>query len=952
MMKLKAMVRSYACLLVCLLAVLFVLPGISLAQEVQHKVVRIGWYEDIYNVTGENGERSGYGYEYQQTIAAYTGWKYEYVNADWADLFEMLQRGEIDMLGGISYTDERAQKMLFSELPMGWEKYYLYADVANTDISADNLATLNGKRVGVLPGSVQVPMLEEWAKKHNIHLLQVPVTGFEDTNNKFANREIDCVTSTGSIAWEKEGIAALANTGNSAIYFVINKNRPDLKAELDQAMQRIEYDKPFYADDLYKRYLSTVAVTVLSNEERSWLKKHGPVRLGYLKNDFHISSIDAENGKLMGVINDYIKFAQESLVKHSLYFELVGFDSQTEELQALKDRQIDMVFHFSQNPYAAEQNGFILSDGYLNYSMVAVTAKNYFNETEVNSVAVTKDDFLTKWYLSANYPKWKILEYGSFKSAEIAVKNGNADCFIMRSGQLSAYTKNSKLHNIFLSKQSRAVFAVNRENTTLLAILNKTLSAMPTAMLSSALAMYNNTAKKATLLEFLSDNKLLVSMCVVVLLLILELLRRSRKEAKRAQQTAAQMLDLNKRLEESHEQLKESHAELQQALQRAESANAAKTTFLFNMSHDIRTPMNALLGYTELLKHELTSKKQLEYQEKMEQSGKLLLSILNNVLDMARIESGKAELDENYSRVGDILSEICDVFDVEAQRKGLKLVREAKVQHEHILCDVTKIKEIFTNLVSNAVKYTPRGGTITLRSEELEQTADGYVTIRTEVIDTGIGMSAEYLPTLFEVFSRERNTTMGKVAGTGLGMAIVKKLVDMMGGTIEVESELGKGSRFIVTLRHKIADSAYYTRLEKQEHAAINEKSLQGKHILMAEDNDLNAEIAMFVLEQLGLVVERVADGVQCVDKLMQQPAGTYDAILMDIQMPNMDGYKATETIRRLADIEKAEVPIIAMTANAFEEDKRNALKAGMNAHIAKPVNVQQLKEVLGNILR
>ena len=426
-------------------------------------------------------------------------------------------------------------------------------------------------------------------------------------------------------------------------------------------------------------------------------------------------------------------------------------------------------------------------------------------------------------------------------------------------------------------------------------------------------------------------------------------LEQANEELKEEEQKVKAALEAERKMDA---ELREQQEQLSLALAAAQQANRAKTMFLNNMSHDIRTPMNALLGYTELLKHELTSKKQLEYQEKMEQSGKLLLSILNNVLDMARIESGKAELDENYSRVGDILSEICDVFDVEAQRKGLTLVREAKVQHEHIVCDVTKIKEIFTNLVSNAVKYTPRGGTITLRSEELEQTAEGYVTIRTEVIDTGIGMSAEYLPTLFEVFSRERNTTMGKVAGTGLGMAIVKKLVDMMGGTIEVESELGKGSRFIVTLRHKIADSAYYTRPEKQEHAAVNEESLQGKQILMAEDNDLNAEIAMFVLEQLGLVVERVADGVQCVDKLMQQPAGTYDAILMDIQMPNMDGYKATETIRRLADKEKAEIPIIAMTANAFEEDKRNALKAGMNAHIAKPVNVQQLKEVLENILR
>ena len=924
--------------------------GVALAQEVQHKVVRIGWYDDIYNITGEHGERSGYGYEYQQTIAAYTGWKYEYVNADWADLFKMLQNGEIDMLGGISYTDERAQHMLFSELPMGWEKYYLYADVANTDISTDNLETLNGKRVGVLPGSVQVPMLEEWAKKHNVQMVQVPVTGFEDTNKKFANREIDCVTSTGSIAWEKEGIAALVNTGNSAIYFVINKNRPDLKEELDKAMAKIEYDKPFYADDLYKRYLSSVAITVLSNEERSWLKKHGAVRLGYLKHDLNISSVDAENSRLVGVINDYIKFAEESLVKQSLYFELVGFDSQSEELEALKNKQIDMVFHFSQNPYAAEQNGFILSNSFLSYSMAAVTAQNYFNENENNTVAVVKDDLLAKNYLTANYPKWKIVSYGSFKSAEAAVKNGNADCLIMRTGELTSYNKTSRLHNVFLSKQSNAVFAVNRENTMLLAILNKTLSAMPTGMLSSALSMYNNTAKKTTFVDFMRDNKLIVAMLVIVALLLLEILRRSRKAAAAAEQTAAQILRLNKELETSHKKLQESHAELQEALQRAETANAAKTNFLFNMSHDIRTPMNALLGYTKLLKHELTNDRQLQYEEKMEKSGQLLLSILNNVLDMARIESGKAELDENYGCVSIVLREIKEVFEIEAERKNLKLIAEAQVQHEHVVCDVTKVKEIFTNLVSNAIKYTPAGGTIMLRSVEIEPKREGYVRIRTVVSDTGIGMSKDFLPELFDLFSRERNTTMGKIAGTGLGMAIVKKLVDMMGGEIEVQSEPGRGSCFTITLEHKIADSAYYKLPEKQEHINVSEEHLKGKHILMAEDNDLNAEIAMFILQQLGLVVERVADGLQCIDKLRQEPVGTYDAILMDIQMPNMDGYRTTQAIRSMTDEQRSTIPIVAMTANAFEEDKKQALKAGMNGHIAKPINVEQLKEVLGKI--
>lgn len=915
------------------------------AAAPQQKIVRVGWYDDIYNITGAHGERSGYGYEYQQTIAAYTGWKYEYVTADWLSLFEMLQKGEIDMLDGISYTDERAQHMLFSELPMGWEKYYLYADIAHTDISADNLASLNGKRVGVLLGSVQVPMLLEWEKRHNLQLEHIPVSGFEDTNNKFAKREIDCVTSTGSLAWEKEGIAALANTGTSAIYFVINKNRPDLKEELDKAMRKIEADQPFYATELNKRYLSSTSSAVLSNEEQAWLKKHGPIRLGYLKNDLNISSLDEDTGKLTGVITEYVKFVQEALGKQNVHFELTSFSTQKEQMQALKENKIDMIFHFNQNHYLAEQNDFILSNTVLTYNMVAVTAKDYFNENQPHTVAIAKDNLITKSHLAFNYPNWKIIEYDTLAEVEKAVRNQQADCFVIRSGRLAAYANDKQLHTVFLTKQSAAVFAVNRENTLLLAILNKTLKAMPSTMLSSALSMYNSTPKKTTLREFIKDNQLAVAMFIIVLMLLLEILRRSRIAEAKATQTAEQFAALNQELEESHQKL-------QVALARAENANAAKSNFLFNMSHDIRTPMNAILGYTELMKPKLKDPELLQYQQKMEQSGKLLLSIINNVLDMARIESGKFKLDENYSNVNTMLQEIYEVFEIDAKKKGITLKAKAQLEHQHIMCDATKVHEIFANLISNAIKYTPSGGHINIELEELPAAKQGYVRLRTVVSDDGIGMDKDYLPTLFEAFSREYNTTMGKVPGTGLGMAIVKKLVEMMGGSIEVTSELGKGSSFTVILEHKIAEKEYYDQKAAAQDVSINKDVIKGKHILLAEDNDLNAEIAMVILNRMGLVVERVEDGVQCVDKLDKQPAGTYDLILMDIQMPNMDGYKATQAIRNFADQRKTSIPIIAMTANAFEEDKRNALKAGMNDHIAKPIDVDKIEKILVALLK
>ena len=335
----------------------------------------------------------------------------------------------------------------------------------------------------------------------------------------------------------------------------------------------------------------------------------------------------------------------------------------------------------------------------------------------------------------------------------------------------------------------------------------------------------------------------------------------------------------------------------------------------------------------------------------MEQSGNLLLSIINNVLDMARIESGRMEIDENYGRIEDIRQTLFEIFEDEAKKKNLALHYTINVEHENILTDTTKVKEIFVNILSNAVKYTPAGGSVMVDIDELPCEEPGYMIVRTRVSDTGIGMSQDYLSKIFEAFTRERNTTKSKITGSGLGMSIVKKYVDLLGGTIDVESELGKGSTFTVTLKHRIADESYYVKKHIEE-SGTGSEILEGRNILLAEDNDLNAEIAEAILERAGLKTERVEDGIQCVNRIMQMPVGTYDVILMDIQMPKMDGYKATQEIRNLPDKDKACIPIIAMTANAFEEDKREAIAAGMNEHIAKPVQADKLLSILSEVIR
>ena len=837
MKKFKINVQRYICILLCLVLYITVFPFPVSAEEEKNRTVRVGWYEGTYNTTEPNGEKRGYSYEYQQAVAAHTGWKYEYVEGNWAELMSMLKNGEIDLMGDMSYAEERSASMLFSELPMGEDKYYLYINPSDTDISVSDLTTLNGKRIGVVPDTLSASRFCEWEKSHGVDTQQVDITSTDDARQKLQNQKIDGFVLNESPQWERDDISPVLLIGSSYNYFAINKKRPDLKEELDQAMQKIEKENPFYEEDLYKRYLSANSIETLTDEEQNWLEQHGAVRIGHLKKDVGVSLADAESGEPTGIINDYISLASDCMGEKSIEFQTTGFDSQEEELQALKDNRIDMIFHMNQNPYEAEQNDVILSNTVFEVNVAVLTGVKKFDENKENTVAVRRNNLLGKWYISFNYPFWKIKEYDSSAEADKAVQSGEADCFVVKAGQSLKTLEDSKMRSIFLTKSGDSCFAVTRDNTTLMNILNKTIQTLPASRLSSQFCVYENEPGKVTLAEYIKDNLRAVSIgfvstVLVIIMIIVYLMVKARK------------------------------AQIQ-----AEKANAAKSDFLFNMSHDIRTPMNALLGYSELIKRELTDPKLLDYQEKMEQSGNLLLSIINNVLDMAQIESGKVELDEDYVKIRDIYQGIYKIFQAEAEKKGIHLEMEYDVQHEHVICDETKNREIFLNLISNAVKYTASGGRITIKITELDCDRKDYMRIRTQVIDTGIGMSEEFLPSLFEAFARERNTTDGKIAGTGLGMPIIKKYIDMMYGTIEVESKQGEGSKFTVTLEYRIADKSYYEQDTEKSIDMDETDRISGKHILLAEDNDLNAEIAEFILEDMGLMVDRVEDGVQCVSR-------------------------------------------------------------------------------------
>ena len=930
----RSLTRKSVCALLSLLLLLSaVLPVKAVAETAPIKIIRVGSFEDTFNYCNEKGARKGYGYELLQTLSGYTGWQFEYVTCDWSDCFEKLENGEIDIMGGISYTEDRAEEMLFSDEPMGEEKYYLYIDLSRADISASNFKTLNGKKVGVLMGTEPEVMLTEWEEKYGLKTQHVNISNNEDVKQKLANHEIDCFVSLEESLWAELGISTITRVGKSSIYYVLNKDRSDLKEELDNAMRALDEAAPFYTADLCKKYFSLDYKPILTGEEKAWLRKHGAIRMGFLTSDRGVSTYDPATGEITGTITDYIQFATDCLGNQELEFHLVGYDDKEAELNALKSGEIDMVFHFDQSPNLAEEYRVACTNTTWTSNMMAVTNKQLFTENQVNRIAVPQNKISLTRYIAFYYPQWEIVDCDTQEDAIKLVKDGQADCFVTGISSEGNYSKKYGFYSVPLPNPANSCFAVNSGNRSLLSILNKTIKAMPANMLTSSLAMYKSSSRKVTLIDFIKDNFFMVLLVssiavAVVLLTILKLLQKARKAEAAARKAANDTQELN--------------AKLQVAVENAESANRAKSTFLFNMSHDIRTPMNAIIGYADLASRHLDDPAKLEkYMENIQVCGQSLLMLLNNVLDLARIENDKTEMEYSVSDVDKDFRNCVAMFQNQADSKGQTLTVTAHLLYPYVYADIPHLTEVCTNLVSNAVKYTGAGGTIHCDVTQKPGKKEGWCDMVVTVADNGIGMSQEFQKHIFEPFERERTSTVSKVEGSGIGMGIVKKLVELMSGTVEVESKIGVGSKFTVTIPCRIA-SGDETQAKRETNPS-DQKCLCGTRILLTEDNDLNAEIATELLQEEGCTVDRAKDGVECVDMLEKAANGTYQMILMDIQMPVMNGYDAAKKIRRMDDPQKAGIPIIAMTANAFSEDKQAALDVGMNDHIAKPINMNIL---------
>ena len=905
------------------------LPASATAQQGQGKVVRVGLFEDTYHKVNADGELYGYGYEYLQKIASYTGWTIEYVEADWYTCFDKLASGEIDILNGISYTDERSQEMLFSTLPMAEERYFLYGDSRDLKIDPADAHSVSGKTVGVMEGAIPEDVLNAWEKDNGVTTNHTQITTAEDVLANLEAGAMDCFVSVEEV-WDQDYVTPLLYIGSSDVYFAINQGRTDIKKELDGAMARISSTDPFYNDALYEKYFAAPTPAVVTDDERSWIEAHGPIRVGFIIGDVNIGEVDEATGEVSGVICDYIDHARNCLGDDvTLEFETCGYENMEAELTALANGEIDMIFKVPHNNHYVAEYNLSLSDTTLEIPYSAVSLPGSFDQFGDVTVAIPTDNWVKKWYVECCYPSWTIVDCDSVADAARMVRNGQADCFLNRSGTARRYVKDSAYQVNMLKYDISTSFGVRRQDTALLSILNKTVAAMPDGLLDNALTTYDNESSSVTLAEFVRDNLADVVVVAAALALafgaVLFAWRKTKSDAVRQRET-----------DEAYQR------ELVAAKQAAEMANATKTDFLRRMSHDIRTPINGIRGMVQIAGHnEGDPEKLKDCNEKIWKATDHLLSLVNDVLDMNKLESGQFTVRHEPFVLSQILDEVNAIAEAQAAEHGVTFIAQdpGEVEHDYLVGSPVYLQRIFSNFLTNAVKYNRPGGFVRVYGRELS--FDGKTALYEFVCeDNGIGMSEEFLEHAFEAFSQEGQAEARTTySGTGLGLSISKSLIELLGGEVELTSKLGEGTRVVFRIPFEVAEESDCDE-RQADYAGVR---FDGVRMLLVEDNDLNAEIATFMLERRGMEVTRVENGRLAVDALAACPSD-YDVVFMDVMMPVMDGLAATREIRGSLG---CDVPIFAMTANAFTDDVQRSLDAGMDEHLTKPLREDDIVKAL-----
>ena len=917
-----ALYRTLAVALAALTVLSAVMPTPAFAadSDQQVKTVRVGWLVNNAGFQeGMPGERlSGWGYEYLQTLSYYTkGWQYEYVSGTFTELMDMLEAGEIDLMPNISYSEEREQKLLFSSNPEGTERYYIYAKPDRDDLAKGDPQALQGLTIGCNSGVMQTTVGQQWLANEGITCTYKEIDTGSALFDALADDEVDAVIMNDTIS--SPDASPMFYVGSSDYYFAVPKSRPDLMDDINAAMTTISRVNPRYNDEVKSSYSAqNSGSSSLAAAETSWLKANdNTITLGYLVNQLPYCTQN-DDGEMEGSLTSLATTLHD---KFGITVKTVAFSNNEKMVEALSDGTIDAALPFFRDYWLAEQKGVTQSNSMGTISLTAIHVSNDL-DSDLKNIACTENAIINRFELESLFPDATVTEYPNKDEALNALRVGKAHCIVVPSTRLETIRDTYDIEDFEtqeLTNTAELSCMIPRGKPELLGIINKGIINAGESLSASSYSPTSYSAQESDTFQFVYRNRTAIATVIICMLLTgIAILVWSLQRA-------------------------------QEARQKADAANAAKTAFLTRMSHDIRTPLNGILGLIEIEElKEGDMQVARESRAKARVAANHLLSLINDILEMGRIEERKVTLDhESFN-----LKELCDnalvLCKLRASDRGITMLdtSEPYAVDQYMIGSPTHIRQILVNLLDNSIKYNKRGGTVTF-SSTIKPLDDEHAVFCFSVSDTGIGMTPEFLTRIYEPFAQEGDDARSKFQGTGIGMSIVKSLIDMMGGTIEISSEVGAGSTFNVQIPLDIDKNP---RARECTDEQTYSRSLTGMSVLLAEDNELNAEIAQALLESEGIVVTRAADGNEAVKLYVSHPAGSFDAILMDIMMPGMDGYEATRAIRLSEKADATDIPIIALTANAFVEDAKAAHDAGMNAHLSKPLDFNKLKNILACI--
>ncbi len=1080
--KIRLPLTAILCVMLCLAGML---PASASRRTTEKPPVKVGYYEnEVFQEGAEQGAvKKGYAYEYYRKLSEYTGWKYEYVYGSFSDLYQQLIDGKIDLLAGLAYKEERKELFGYPDEIMGSESYNLLKHENDNDITMEQ-STLNDKRIGVLDSAI-VDVLNEFLKKHNLKASVKKYSDYDKVYDAFDKKEVDVIAVEGDGSYGRKHAEMLYSFGSSGYYLCVNKKRPDLLRELNTAQSTLFAEDHNYLNNLNNKYYpASVSERAFSQPEKDWISSHDELRVGYLENYLPYSGTN-DNGNVTGIVSDYVPQMLKTLGISDIKISYRGYDNYDKMLKDVDQQTLDLAFPVGGGSYYSEENGIYQSKA-VAAPVIELVYKNVYNKNTVKHIALDESNRIKYYSVKSHYPDADIILYPSVEACLDAVLADKVDCTVLNGLRANEYLKNSRYDKLSVQQlgiSEEHCFGVAIGNEGLLKLVNRGVTLLGTDYAQTLAARYTSGLYNYTLLDLIGEHLVFFISAILLIagLIIFLLIRNMQRKKKQILETEKARVEL----EEKNNELAKNKEALSDALVDAERANRAKTAFLNNMSHDIRTPMNAIVGFTSMAEKNIDNKELVkDYLNKITVSSRHLLSLINDVLDMSRIESGKMHIDESDVHLPDLIHDLWTIIQSNVKSKQLHMFIDIKdVRNEDIITDKLRLNQVLLNILGNAIKFTPNGGTISFSIIEKALPTEDMTDFEFRIKDNGIGMSEEFQKTIFEAFSREKTSTVSGIQGTGLGMAITKNIIDLMGGTITVKSKEGVGSEFIINLPCRISDNSIQYeqiteldglralvtdddedackslcsmlselgmrpesalnggdavkraaqaseqgekfrvyildmvmpdmngietarrlrsfisdkdpiiiltaydwsdfeqeareagvtgfctkpmfmselrstlqqpfRVDSQNSAAEQDKvDFTGKRILLAEDNEMNQLIAVSILEGAGFIVDIAGDGIEAVEKITSAEPDHYDVVLMDIQMPRMDGYEASKRIRALDDPIKSNIPIIAVTANAFDEDRKFAMEAGMNGHLAKPYDTPEIMKKLKKVLR